>query len=75
VDDPVLWRRQRPFITVQTDLAPGMRAEGVSDGLRPTVDKLRAGLPTGYSIVEGGVVAESEKGNSSVLIFYPSPSG
>ncbi|STV74685.1 RND efflux transporter [Klebsiella michiganensis] len=76
VDDPVLWRRQRlPFITVQTDLAPGMRAEGVSNGLRPTVDQLRAGLPTGYSIVEGGVVAESEKGNSSVLnIFTPSPS-
>ena len=72
VDDPVLWRRQRlPFITVQTDLAPGMRAEGVSDGLRPTVDKLRAGLPSGYSIVEGGVVAESEKGNSSVFDILP----
>lgn len=72
VDDPVLWRRQRlPFITVQTDLAPGMRAEGVSDGLRPTVDKLRAGLPIGYSIVEGGVVAESEKGNSSVFDILP----
>ncbi|ELJ6255682.1 efflux RND transporter permease subunit [Klebsiella michiganensis] len=72
VDDPVLWRRQRlPFITVQTDLAPGMRAEGVSDGLRPTVDKLRASLPTGYSIVEGGVVAESEKGNSSVFDILP----
>lgn len=72
VDDPVLWRRQRlPFITVQTDLAPGMRAEGVSNGLRPTVDQLRAGLPTGYSIVEGGVVAESEKGNSSVLNILP----
>ena len=72
MDDPVLWRRQRlPFITVQTDLAPGMRAEGVSDGLRPTVDKLRAGLPIGYSIVEGGVVAESEKGNSSVFDILP----
>ncbi len=72
VDDPVLWRRQRlPFITVQTDLAPGMRAEGVSNGLRPMVDQLRAGLPTGYSIVEGGVVAESEKGNSSVLNILP----
>ncbi|WP_163367938.1 efflux RND transporter permease subunit, partial [Klebsiella aerogenes] len=67
VDDPVIWRRQRlPFITVQTDLAPGLRAEAVSAALRPAVDRLRAELPEGYSIEEGGAVAESEKGNSSV---------
>jgi multidrug efflux pump subunit AcrB len=52
VDDPVIWRRQRlPFITVQTDLAPG-RAEAVSVALHPAVDKLRAELPAGYSIEE-----------------------
>ena len=48
VDDPVIWRRQRlPFITVQTDLAPGLRAEAVSAALRPAVDRLRAELPEG----------------------------
>lgn len=72
VDDPVIWRRQRvPFITVQTDLAPGLRAEAVSAALRPAVDKLRASLPAGYSIEEGGAVAESDKGNSSVFTVLP----
>lgn len=72
VDDPVVWRRQRlPFITVQTDLAPGLRAEVVSAALRPAVDKLRARLPAGYSIEEGGAVAESDKGNRSVFTVLP----
>lgn len=72
VDDPVIWRRQRlPFITVQTDLAPGVRAESVSAGLRPTVDKLRAQLPAGYRIEEGGTAAESDKGNRSVYAVLP----
>ncbi|MBS1206363.1 MAG: family transporter [Proteobacteria bacterium] len=72
VDDPVIWRRQRlPFITVQTDLVPGVRAESVSADLRPTVDKLRAQLPAGYRIEEGGTVAESDKGNCSVYAVLP----
>lgn len=72
LDDPVIWRRQRvPFITVQTDLAPGLKAEAVSTALRPAVDKLRASLPAGYSIEEGGAVAESDKGNSSVFTVLP----
>lgn len=60
-----------PFITVQTDLAPGLKAEAVSAALRPAVDKLRASLPAGYSIEEGGAVAESDKGNSSVFTVLP----
>ncbi|MCR1552856.1 MAG: efflux RND transporter permease subunit [Enterobacter cloacae] len=72
VDDPVVWRRQRlPFITVQTDLVPGLRAEVVSAALRPVVDKLRARLPAGYRIEEGGAVAESDKGNRSVFTVLP----
>lgn len=72
VDDPVIWRRQRlPFITVQTDLAQGYSAENVSSGLHPMVDQLRAQLPADYQIEEGGAVAESEKGNSSVYAVLP----
>lgn len=72
VDDPIIWRRQRlPYITVQTDLAPGMRAEAVSQQLLPAVNTLRATLPPGYQIEEGGTVAESEKGNSSVYSVLP----
>ncbi|MFE8101918.1 efflux RND transporter permease subunit [Brenneria goodwinii] len=72
VEDPVIWRRQRlPFITVQTDLAPGMNAVAVSQALLPDVNALRDALPSGYSIEEGGTVAESDKGNSSVYAVLP----
>ncbi|WP_205956046.1 efflux RND transporter permease subunit [Pantoea stewartii] len=72
LDDPVIWRRQRlPYITVQTDIAPEQRAETVSDQLRPGLDTLRATLPAGYAIEEGGTVAESNKGNSSVFAVLP----
>jgi multidrug efflux pump subunit AcrB len=72
VDDPLIWRRQRlPVITVQTDIAPGLQAETVSSALKSTVNALRASLPYGYLIEEGGTVAESEKGNRSVFSVLP----
>lgn len=72
VDDPVIWRRQRlSYITVQTDIAPGQRAENVSLQLAPDVASLRASLPAGYGIEEGGVAAESDKGNGSVFALLP----
>ncbi|MDH2069272.1 efflux RND transporter permease subunit [Pantoea sp. GD03673] len=72
VDDPVIWRRQRlAYITVQTDIAPGQRAEQVSQRLAPEVAALRASLPAGYGIEEGGVAAESDKGNGSVFALLP----
>lgn len=72
VDDPVIWRRQRlAYITVQTDIAPGQRAETVSQQLASQVASLRVSLPAGYGIEEGGVVAESDKGNGSVFALLP----
>lgn len=72
IDDPIVWRRQRlPFITVQLDLAPGWGAEAASQQLSPLLSHLAASLPPGYSIEEGGAVAESDKGNSSVYSVLP----
>ena len=72
IDDPIVWRRQRlPFITVQLDLAPGRGAEAISQQLSPLLSHLSASLPPGYSIEEGGAVAESDKGNSSVYSVLP----
>ncbi|WP_312061751.1 efflux RND transporter permease subunit [Pantoea septica] len=72
LEDPVIWRRQRlPFITVQMDLAPGLRAETVSAGLKPLINHMQAELPVGYTISEDGAVAESDKGNSSVFAILP----
>jgi len=72
LDEPVIWRRQRvPFITVQTDIAPGARALTVSGDLAPAIERYRASLPAGYLITEGGTVAESDKGNASVYTVLP----
>lgn len=72
LDDPVIWRRQRlPFITVQTDTVPGVRAETLSAALAPAIAQFRQHLPAGYRIEEGGVVIESAKGNRSVYAVLP----
>ena len=72
IDEPVIWRHQLlPFITVQTDLAPGMSAETLSRQLSAQVSRLQASLPAGYHIEEGGTVAESDKGNRSVYAMLP----
>lgn len=72
IDDPLIWRRQRlPLVTVQADIAPGLQAETVSNALFPTVEALRSALPAGYTIEEGGTVAESAKGNRSVFAVLP----
>lgn len=72
VDEPIIWRRQRlPFITVQTDLAPGVRAQTLSTALAPQVAAYQAALPMEYHIEEGGSVAESNKGNNSVYQVLP----
>ncbi|MFS2222580.1 efflux RND transporter permease subunit [Pantoea sp. B65] len=72
IEDPLIYRRNRlPFITVQTDVAPGMGASEVSARLAPRIQQLRATLPAGYHIREDGAVAESEKGNSSVFAVLP----
>ena len=72
IDDPLIWRRQRlPVITVQTDIAPGLQAETVSQALLPTINAMRAALPEGYHIDEAGTVLESEKGNNSVFSVLP----
>ncbi len=72
IEDPLIYRRNRlPFITVQTDLAPGMSAAVVSEHLAPQVQRLRATLPADYHIREDGLVAESNKGNSSIFAVLP----
>lgn len=71
VDDPVIWRRQRvPFITVQTDLAPGLRAEAVSAALRPTVDKLCASRPQVTALKKAARLPNRIRGTAPSLPFF-----
>ncbi|QMV16409.1 Cation efflux system protein CzcA [Vibrio spartinae] len=72
ITDPIIWRRQlEPFITVQTDIAPGIMAEKVSSELVPQIEAFRQQLPAGYEVTEEGTVSESEKGNESIYAVLP----
>ncbi|MDW6093883.1 efflux RND transporter permease subunit [Vibrio rhizosphaerae] len=72
ITDPIVWRRQlEPFISVQTDTAPGFMAQQVSDALAGSVQQFRAKLPFGYHVTEEGAVAESDKGNDSIYAVLP----
>lgn len=72
VEDPVIWRRaQRPIITVQADVAPGLEATTLSARLAPAVAAFAAELPPGYAVEEGGMVEEAAKGSASVFAVIP----
>jgi multidrug efflux pump subunit AcrB len=69
---PLVWRRDRvPTLTVQADVVPGYLPETVVRGLEPAIAGLSKTLPTGYRIVTGGTVEESQKSQASVLAVVP----
>jgi multidrug efflux pump len=69
---PMIWRRNRvPTLTVQADLAHGVLPDSVVADLAPAVEALRARLPAGYRIEEGGSVEESADSQASVMAVVP----
>lgn len=72
LEQPIVWRRQRePFISVQMDVPPGVKALTLSTALAPEIERLQARLPAGYRITEAGEAVESAKGNGSVYSVLP----
>jgi multidrug efflux pump subunit AcrB len=72
LEEPVVWRRDRlPTITVQADIVPGIQAATVNQQLTDTMDKIRATMPPGYRLEDGGAVEQSAKGQRSVLAVIP----
>jgi multidrug efflux pump subunit AcrB len=72
LDDGYIWRRNRlPTITVQADVAGGIQAPTVYQHLQDKVDALRATLPPGASIVDGGTVEKSAQSNAAILAVMP----
>jgi multidrug efflux pump subunit AcrB len=72
LEEPVVWRRDRlPTITVQADVAPGIQAATVNQQLASAMGKIRASMPPGYRLEEGGAVEQSAKGQRSVLAVIP----
>ena len=71
-DAPLIWRRDRlPTVTVQADVAHGIMAETAVSSLKAEVDALRARLPEGYAITDGGTVEESAKSEGAVAETLP----
>ena len=71
-EESIVWRRNRtPTITVQGDIVAGMQAPVVSQQINPELDALRASLPPGYRIEEGGAIEESARGQASVNAVMP----
>ena len=72
LEEPVVWRRDRlPTITVQADIVPAIQAATVNQQLADAIDRIRASMPPGYRLEDGGAVEQSAKGQRSVLAVIP----
>jgi multidrug efflux pump subunit AcrB len=72
LEESTIWRRDRlPTITVQADVAKGVRADTVIGQLAGSIDEIRAQLPPGYRLEIGGLASESAKGQGSILAIVP----
>jgi multidrug efflux pump len=68
----VLWREGRQFAaTVQGDVVEGVQGPTVTFQVWPELQKLKARLPPGYDIQIAGAVAESSKGQESIIAGLP----
>jgi multidrug efflux pump subunit AcrB len=72
MEEPILWRRNRePFITVRSDINPGLQAPDVTAAALPALAPLVAQLPVGYRMEVAGAAGESGKANASLFALFP----
>jgi len=72
LDESYVWRYNRsPTITVQADVPAGVQAPTAYQKNAEAIDALRAKLPPGVSIVDGGTVEDSAKASSSIAAQLP----
>jgi multidrug efflux pump subunit AcrB len=68
----VLWREGRKFAaTVQGDVIDGVQGPTVTAEVWPELQRLKARMPAGYDIQIAGAVAESAKGQDSIMAGLP----
>ena len=71
-EDGIIWRRNRlPTITVRGDIYGTVQAAAITAQLTPLLAPIRAKLPPGYMLIDGGTVDESAKGQDSVNAGMP----
>ncbi|CRX68072.1 smeP [Stenotrophomonas maltophilia] len=71
-EDGIIWHRNRlPTVTVRADISDGMQALDVVHQILPTLDGIRAELPSGYLLETGGTVEDSARGQNSIKAGIP----
>jgi len=71
-EDGIIWRRDRlPTITVRADLKGDAQGPDVANRINPGLDKIRATLPLGYRIEQGGAIEDSARGQKSIAAGAP----
>jgi multidrug efflux pump len=71
-EDGIIWRRDRlPTITVRADVKGDAQGPDVANRLTPQLDKIRATLPLGYRIEQGGAIEDSARGQKSIAAGFP----
>ncbi|MEG2802602.1 efflux RND transporter permease subunit [Stenotrophomonas sp.] len=71
-EDGIIWHRNRlPTVTVRADIGDGKQPLDVVQQILPTLDGIRAALPSGYLLETGGTVEDSARGQDSIKAGMP----
>jgi len=71
-EDGIIWRRDRlPTITVRADVLGDAQGPDVAGRLIPQLAQIRAALPPGYLIEQGGAIEDSARGQKSIAAGAP----
>ena len=72
IEPPEIWRRDLlPTITVQADVAPGVKAETIDSALNAKLQAFANAIPPGYAMQKGGTMESSAKGLASIAAAFP----
>ncbi|MDY0980102.1 efflux RND transporter permease subunit [Stenotrophomonas sp. CFBP8994] len=71
-EDGIIWHRDRlPTVTVRADVGDATQPLDVVQQILPTLDGIRAELPSGYLLETGGTVEDSARGQDSIKAGMP----
>jgi multidrug efflux pump len=71
-EEGIIWHRNRlPTVTVRADIYGKEQPASVVAQVSPTLDAIRAELPSGYLLEVGGTVEDSARGQNSVNAGVP----
>jgi multidrug efflux pump len=72
LEDGIVWRRDRlPTITVRSDVRGEAQGPDVAARVEKNLAAIRASLPLGYRIEQGGAIEDSTRGQKSIAAGAP----